>query len=92
MAAGGRRGTETGHKGRGWREGRRYREPAPSSSHLNFVTGFVNVEQNHFEGYTFVILYSLIKIFLYLDFWNGFTQLKLVMNRRASLPGAKGGQ
>lgn len=27
-----------------------------------------------------------------MDFWNGFTQLKLVMNRRASLSGVKGGE
>lgn len=77
-------------EGRGWCEERRYREPMPSSSYLNFVTYFVNVEQTHFDGYTFVILYSLTKIFLHLNFWNGFAQLKLVMNRRASLPGVKG--
>lgn len=59
---------------------------------LNFVTGFVNIEQNQFDGYMFVISYSLIKIFLYLDFWNGFTELKLIMNRRVSLSGVKGGE
>lgn len=83
--------TQTGHKG-GWCEGRRYREATPSSSHLNFVTRFVNIEQSHFEGYTFVILYSFMKIFIYVHFWNGFRQLELVMNRGTSLSGAKGGE
>lgn len=92
MAVGGRRDSKTGHKGRGWWEERRYGEATPSSSHLNFVTCFVDVEQNRFKGYTFIILYSLIKIFLYVDSWNGFSQLELVMNKRTSLSGAKGGE
>lgn len=57
MAAGGRRDSATGEKGKGWREERRYREPTSSSSYLHFVAGFVNFEQNHFGGYIFVILY-----------------------------------
>lgn len=33
-----------------------------------------------------------MKIFIYVHFWNGFSQLELVMNRRTSLSGAKGGE